>query len=142
MAKVTPLRISNKTSTFEPFFQISVFLFLEAMAVNRTLHRSGARAGTRVPCEIPITLTSLDPDHPFSEPCQIVLVNLRGCAATFRRSVKVGVAVRLEGLTAMTHVTGRVVNCISLGEREKLWLLGLALDEPGNVWGIPVPLVD
>jgi hypothetical protein len=30
----------------------------------------------------------------------------------------------------------RVVNCISLGEFEHLWLLGLALNEPGNVWGI------
>ena len=49
-------------------------------------------------------------------------------------------AVHLEGLPTADKVTGRVVNCISLGEHEKLWLLGLALDEPGNVWGIePVP---
>jgi hypothetical protein len=44
--------------------------------------------------------------------------------------------VHLEGLPAATNVTGRVVSCISLGKHEKLWLLGLALDEPGNVWGI------
>jgi len=29
-----------------------------------------------------------------------------------------------------------VVSCISLGEFEKLWLLALALNEAGNVWGI------
>jgi hypothetical protein len=34
------------------------------------------------------------------------------------------------------EVAARVVNCISLGEYEKLWLLGLALVEPANVWGI------
>ena len=83
---------------------------------------------------------SLDPLHPFSEPCQIILVNLRGCVVRFSRSVEIGMAVHLEGLPTADKVTGRVVNCISLGEHEKLWLLGLALDEPGNVWGIePVP---
>jgi hypothetical protein len=34
------------------------------------------------------------------------------------------------------------VNCISLGEYEKFWLLGLTLDEPGNVWGIEKPPED
>jgi hypothetical protein len=42
----------------------------------------------------------------------------------------------------MTNVTGRVVNCISFGEYAKLWLLGLMLDEPGNVWGIQTPPED
>jgi hypothetical protein len=39
----------------------------------------------------------------------------------------------------MTIVNARMVNCISLGEREKLWLLGMTLDQPGNVWGIETP---
>ena len=50
--------------------------------------------------------------------------------------------MRLEGLPAGASVTARVVNCISMGEYEKLWLLGLALDEPGNVWGIQSPPED
>jgi hypothetical protein len=45
----------------------------------------------------------------------------------------------LEGLPASTGVTARVVNCILLGKFEKLWLLGLALDEPRNVWVIQSP---
>jgi len=32
-----------------------------------------------------------------------------------------------------------VVNCISVAGSGNLWLLGLALDEPGNVWGITTP---
>lgn len=60
----------------------------------------------------------------------------------FSRPLEVGSIVRLDGLPARTSVTARVVNCISLGQYEKLWLLGLALDEPGNVWGIKAPPED
>lgn len=94
------------------------------------------RGGTRIPCEIPVTLTSLDPRNPFAEGCQVILANLGGCAARSPRPVPTGTAVRLEGLPEGNPVSARVVNCISLGEFEKLWLLGLALNESGNVWGI------
>lgn len=100
------------------------------------------RGGTRIPCEISITLTSRDGVRPFSGPCQIVLVNQQGCAARFRRPIEVGTAVQLEGLPARNNITARVVNCISLGEYEKLWLLGLTLDQPGNVWGVQSPPED
>jgi len=50
--------------------------------------------------------------------------------------VATGTAVLLNGLPLGAEIAARVVNCISLGEYEKLWLLGLALDEAGNVWGI------
>ena len=104
--------------------------------------KSQTRLGTRIPCEIPITLTSLDPIHPFSEPCLTILVNPLGCAVRSRRPLEIGVAVRLEGLPARTNITARVVNSIWLGEYEKVSLLGLALDEPGNVWGIKIPPED
>ena len=66
-------------------------------------------------------------------------MNLQGCAARFGRPAEIGTAVRLEGLPTRTNVTARVVNCIAI---EKFWLLGLALDEPGNVWGIQSPPED
>ena len=112
---------------------------MENFRLSLTSNKSEIRSGTRIPCEIPATLVSLDPIHPFSEPCQIVLVNMCGCAARSCRSVDIGMAVGLGGLPAMTTVTARVVNCISLGEHEKLWLLGLTLDKPSNVWGIETP---
>ena len=74
--------------------------------------------------------------HPFSEQGEIILVNPRGCAARFTHAVRIGSPVELQGLPTNTNVTARIVNCISLGKRENLWLLGLELDEPGNVWGI------
>jgi hypothetical protein len=111
-------------------------LLLEDSTLSLSEKKTAPRSGTRIPCAIPITLISLDSLIPFSEPGQIILVNLRGCAARLSRSVGIGTAVELRGLPTNTNVTGRTVNCISLGEHENLWLLGVELDEPGNVWGI------
>ncbi len=97
------------------------------------------RSGTRVPCEIPITLTSVDSTRSFSESCVVILVNPQGCAVRFHRPLEVGSTVRLKDLPGGNNATARVVNCISMGEYQKLWLLGLALDRPGNVWGIQSP---
>jgi hypothetical protein len=105
---------------------------------NKQMHRSG----TRVPCQIRAKLTSLDPTHPFADSCLVILANPQGCAAHFRRPVKIGTAVKLEGLPSSSSVTAQVVNCISLGEHQKSWLLGLALTEPGNVWGVEAPPED
>jgi len=101
-----------------------------------------ARRGTRIPCEIPIRLARLDTDCPSSDPSLVILVNPQGCAARFSRPLGIGTAVRLEGLPSKNNVTARVVNCISLGQHEKSWLLGLVLTEPGNVWGIEAPPED
>jgi hypothetical protein len=98
-----------------------------------------ARQGTRIPCEIPIRLARLDTDRPSSDPCLVILANP---AVRFSRPLGIGTAVRLEGLPSKTNVTARVVNCISLGQYEKSWLLGLALTEPGNVWGVQAPPED
>lgn len=110
--------------------------------MNSIPRETRSRCGTRVPCQIPATLTSVDSGRPFSEPCQIVLVNPQGCAVRVGRSVEIGSAVQLEGLVAKNPVTAHVVNCISLSSFETIWLLGLALDRPGNVWGIATPPED
>src|SRR5690242_138292 len=75
-----------------------------------------ARGGTRMPCEIPVTLTSLDPRQPFSQPCHVILANLRGGAARCPRPVPPGTTVQLQVLPTNTQVEARVVNCISLGQ--------------------------
>ena len=82
----------------------------------------------------------MDPRDQFSQQCVVILANLRGCAVRSPRPVRAGTTVQLEGLAARTRVEARVVSCISLGEFEKLWLLALALNQAGNVWGInPTP---
>jgi hypothetical protein len=91
-----------------------------------------------------MTLTGLDVTHPFSEPALVILANPQGCGVRFGRSLEIGTAVQLQNLPVPLErsVTAQVVNCISLGQYEKFWLIGLALDEPGNVWGIETPPAD
>jgi hypothetical protein len=119
-----------------------ILWFLEDTTLTLSVKKIATRSGTRIPCAIPVTLNSLDPVHPFSEACEIILVNLRGCAARSNRAVGIGTAVELCGLPKRSKVTGRTVNCISLGQRENIWLLGVELDEPGNVWSIEAPPAD
>ena len=116
----------------------------ELLNLNLSSHSNPrtARRGTRIRCEIPVTLTCLDPAHPFSEPCLTLLVNPQGCAARSPTPLEIGAAVRLDDLPAGVSVTARVVNCILIGEYENFWLLGLALDTPGNVWGVQTPPED
>jgi hypothetical protein len=97
------------------------------------------RRGTRIPCDIRLTLMTLDSAHPFYEPGLVVLVNPQGCGLKLNRPLEIGTRVQLQGLPTNRSPTAQVVNCISLGEYEKFWLLGLALDEPDNVWGIEKP---
>lgn len=113
-----------------------MFLFREPLNLSSTSKPLIPRGGTRIPCDIPIVLISQDPGDPFSQPCNVILANLRGCAARSPRPVPTGTIVHLDGLPARPQVPARVINCISLGQYEKLWLLGLALQEFGNVWGL------
>lgn len=108
--------------------------------VGSTEKKAGGRRGTRSPCEIPIALVSADPAKPLSGTGLVILVNPQGCAIRFGQPLTVGTTVRLERLPR--GGSARVVNCISMGRYEKLWLLGLALEEPGNVWGIQSPPED
>jgi hypothetical protein len=103
---------------------------------SSTGRKKASRGGTRVLCEIPVVVTSLDPQHPISRPGQVILANMGGCAVRSPQPLPIGTVVHLNDLPMTKEVAARVVNCISLGEYEKLWLLGLALVEPANVWGI------
>lgn len=112
------------------------------LSASSATHQSETRSGTRISQQIPITLKHSDPAHPFSEPCLTLLVNPQGCAARFGRPLQVGAAVQLQGLPGGVSVTARVVNCIKIEEYAKFWLLGLALDKAGNVWGVETPPED
>jgi len=102
---------------------------------------SSLRRSTRIPCEIPVTVSNLDSTNASSR-AVIILVNVQGCALRSHDAMQVGSTVRLEGLPSGKSAYARIVNCISLGEHEKLWLLGLALLIPENVWGIKTPPED
>jgi hypothetical protein len=98
------------------------------------------RCSTRIRAQIAIHLTSLDVGNSFSESCHTLVVNLTGCGIRLSRPLEPGVRVCLDQLPSGQSVTGCVATCVSLGPSSKYWVVGVALDEPGNIWGIsPAP---
>jgi hypothetical protein len=94
------------------------------------------RSGTRVTCQIPARLEVLNSLGLPPITCLIIVANPQGCGLKLKGPLEVGTRVQIQDLPITRNVIARVVSCISLGEYEKFWFLGLALDEPGNVWGI------
>lgn len=100
------------------------------------------RRSTRVRHEIPLVVTSLDPAISFSGPARTLVVNPQGCGVRLSRALEPGTAVRLEKLPGGHLVSGRVANCCAIGTDGKFYLVGVALDEPANVWGLAEPPAD
>lgn len=100
----------------------------------------GARRSTRIRAQIPLRVTGLDAANPFTEPCHTLVVNTQGCGVRLSRSLEPGTQVCLDELPSGRTVTARVANAVPLGSGGKYWLVGLALEENGNIWGIhPAP---
>jgi hypothetical protein len=98
------------------------------------------RRSTRIRAQIPLRITSLDPAIQLSESCHTLVVNPHGCGVRLPRPLDLGVSVRLDELPGNQSVTARVATCIPLGTENKYWLVGLALDQAGNVWCVhPAP---
>jgi hypothetical protein len=99
-----------------------------------------ARRGTRIRAQLPVRVTSLDPSSEFTERCQTLVVNPQGCGVRLSRPLNPGLQVDLDELPTGQTVAAMVVNCVPLGTGGKFWLVGLALEQTGNVWGIhPAP---
>lgn len=94
------------------------------------------RRSTRLPLEVPVLVTSLDPAISLSEDCNTTLVNAHGCGLIAKREIPRGIRVRLEIVSAKRHTTAQVAEVVSLGGVPETWLIGLELDVPGNFWGI------
>ncbi|MFY9559923.1 MAG: hypothetical protein WAQ52_06800 [Terriglobales bacterium] len=94
------------------------------------------RRSTRLPLEVPVLVTSLDPACEFSEECTTTLVNAHGCGLVVQRPLPRDLPVRLEIVPAKRQTTARVADVVSLGGTPETWLLGMELDTPGNFWGI------
>ncbi len=104
------------------------------MSVSPKQH--AIRRSTRLPLEVPILVTSLDPVFEFSEECITTLVNAHGCGLVVQRSFPPDLPVRLEIVPSKRQTTARVADVVPLGGTPETWLLGMELDAPGNFWGI------
>ena len=106
------------------------------MAVLEKPQQHAIRRSTRLPLEVPVRIVSLDPEFPFSEPCNTSIVNAHGCGVIAPRAPKPGIKVRIEIVAAKRHTAARVAEVVSLGGERETWLVGLEFEIPGNFWGI------
>jgi hypothetical protein len=97
---------------------------------------------TRVRVEIPVRVATLAPAPVFAEQSHTLVVNPQGCGVKLSRALDPGTRLLLDGLPGGVQVNARVANCLPLGTDGKFFLLGLALESPGNVWGIQNPPAD
>jgi hypothetical protein len=101
-----------------------------------------ARRSTRLRVEIPVTVTSLDRKHPFSAQCVALVVSPQGCGVRASQALPLETPVLLNDLPGGGSASARVATCLPLGSDGKYFLIGVALYNPGNVWGIANPPED
>jgi hypothetical protein len=100
------------------------------------------RRSTRVRVEIPVVVTSMDRRHVFSAECVIIVVSPQGCGFRTLQALPLETPVLLGDLPGGATATGRVASCVPLGSDSSHFLIGVALYNAGNVWGIANPPQD
>lgn len=93
------------------------------------------RRSSRVPVNVPIRVTSLEPNAQFSEICETLVVSAHGCALRFPMKLDTGSALRLHNRGGR-QATAYVVVCQPMGSDGQSWLLGARLARPENFWGL------
>ena len=105
--------------------------------MNTVLQR---RHGTRVKAQIPVRITSVDPEVSFGENCHTLLVNPHGCGVRLGHALKPGLRVRVEGLPGGGSAIAHVASNLPPAAGSKYWVVGIGLDAPGNLWFLaPAP---
>ncbi|HXZ42995.1 MAG TPA: hypothetical protein VEG68_19820 [Terriglobales bacterium] len=98
------------------------------------------RRSTRIRAQIPVRVTSLDPALEFTEHCHTLVVNPEGCGVRISRPLDPGLPVLLDELPGGGAAHALVASCVPFGSEGKYWLVGIALEQLGNIWCIqPAP---
>ena len=94
------------------------------------------RRSTRLPLEIPVRITSLDPKVQFSEHCTTATVNAHGCGVISPKPIASATRVQIEIVSDSQSANARVLDVVSLNDDNSSWLLGMEMEQSGNFWGI------
>jgi hypothetical protein len=97
------------------------------------------RRSTRLRVQIPLVITSMDRRHPLSAQCVALVVSPQGCGIRAPQALPIETPVLLADLPGGGSATGRVANCLPLGNDANSFLIGVSLYNEGNVWGIADP---
>ena len=92
------------------------------------------RRSSRVPVNVPILVTSLEPDARFSEVCETLVVNAHGCSMKSPVKLDAGVLLHFHSKDGR-ETTAKVVYCEPC-DSDRGWRLGARLDRPQNFWGL------
>jgi len=103
---------------------------------------NATRRSTRLRVQIPLTVTSLDRVHPFSAKCIALIVSAQGGGFSAPQALPLETPLLLSDLPGGGSASGRVANCLPLGNDGKQFLIGVSLYNSGNVWGIADPPED
>jgi hypothetical protein len=93
------------------------------------------RRSSRVPANVPILVTSLEPATHFSEVCETLVVSAHGCSMRSPMKLDAGVLVHFHSKEGR-ETTAKVVYCQPLESDRLGWRLGARLDRPENFWGL------
>jgi hypothetical protein len=93
------------------------------------------RRSSRVPVNVPILVTSLEPGARFSEVCETLVVNAHGCSMRSHVKLDAGVVVHFHSKDGR-ETTAKVVYCQPLDSDREAWRLAARLDRPENFWGL------
>ena len=93
------------------------------------------RRSSRVPVNIPVLVTSLEPGANFSEVCETMVVSAHGCAVWSPVKLDAGVPVHFHNREGR-ETTAQVVYCKQSGTGRQAWALGTKFDRPENFWGL------
>ena len=100
------------------------------------------RRCTRIRVEIPISVTSLDRHKPYAEKCMALVVSAQGCGFRSSKPLPPETPILLTDLPGGASTSARVANCTPLGADGKYFLIGAALYNHGNFWGVADPPAD
>ena len=106
------------------------------------LQRERVRRSQRVSVALPVLVTSLDPETPYSEHCITFMVNRHGCGLRAPQPIGPKTPVQLDIGPGKRSATAHVVMCTAIRGKKDLWELGIELDVPENLWGFHFPPAD
>jgi len=103
------------------------------------MHKANApaplRRSSRVPVNVPVLVTSLEPGTRFSEVCETMVVNAHGCSLRSPVKLDAGVLLHFHSKEGR-ETTAKVVTCQPLDSDRAEWRLAARLDRPENFWGL------
>lgn len=93
------------------------------------------RRSSRVPVNVPILVTCLQPGANFSEVCETMVVSAHGCAVRSPMKLEAGVPLHFHNQEGR-ETTAQVVYCKPSGTDRQTWTLAASFDRPENFWGL------